>query len=181
MNSAIPVYSHSAPKTFSARNLSSPARRLCCRKIIDVKIMCVLACVYARACVIMYVLACAFLCVTEKQRQHEREGGERKVSKLVTWCFTPSQPLRLYAGGGGGGKRDRQTDRDGDTETDRERQKQRETETDRDRNKQADRQRETDRDRETAGQRERKWSKMVVEKRKRREKKKKKKKKKKRD
>ena len=38
-------------------------------------------------------------------------GGGGGVYKYVTWCFTPSQPLRLYQGGrgvcvwGGGGGR----------------------------------------------------------------------------
>ena len=81
MNSAIPVYSHSAPETFSARNLSSPARRLCCREIIDVKIMCVRACV--RTGVRNYVCACVyvFMCDRETETVRERGGeGEGRVS-----------------------------------------------------------------------------------------------------
>ena len=37
----------------------------------------------------------------DRGRERERWGGgvrERRVSK-VNWCFTPSQPVRLYQGG----------------------------------------------------------------------------------
>ena len=50
-----------------------------------------------------------FVCLFEKERE----------SKLVSWCFTPSQPVRLYQGQGRGGGGERERDRD------RERQRQR--------------------------------------------------------
>ena len=56
------------------------------------------------------------------------------VSKQVTWCFTPSQPLRLYQGedlGGGGGGGERETDRQRQTETETERQRERSRRTER--------------------------------------------------
>ena len=37
----------------------------------------------------------------DSMSEEEEEGRERERE---TWCFTPSQPLRLYQGGEGGGK-----------------------------------------------------------------------------
>ena len=56
-------------------------------------------------CVHVWVCACVSVCVRECER------------KKVSWCFTPSQPVRLYQGD----KRERQTDRQTETETERQR------------------------------------------------------------
>ena len=85
--------------------------------------------------------------------QTEGRAGEKKVERLerVTWCFTPSQPVRLYQGEW------RQTDRKREKETEaetvereretgeRERQRQIETGERRKQRETRERQRETDR------------------------------------
>ena len=35
---------------------------------------------------------------TESERQTDRQTGRQRVAVVVTWCSTPSQPLRLYQG-----------------------------------------------------------------------------------
>ena len=45
----------------------------------------------------------------EKERLRERDRDRvREAGEQVSWCFTPSQPVRLYQGGG----RERERERD---------------------------------------------------------------------
>ena len=48
---------------------------------------------------------------TDRQRQTDRQTDRHRERERVNWCFTPSQPVRLYQG---------------QTETDRDRQRERE-------------------------------------------------------
>ena len=61
----------------------------------------------------------------ERERKRPTETGETD-NKHVTWCFTPTQPVRLYQG-------------DTERQTDKKRQR------DRDRQRRTDRQRQTER------------------------------------
>ena len=80
----------------------------------------------------------------KQQLQHEQQtklqsglakGGNKiteRERKRITWCFLPSQPLRLYQGGEREREReregtDRQTDRQKDRQTDRHRDRDRES------------------------------------------------------
>ena len=96
---------------------------------------------------------------SEEEKQTDRQTEVERVSKSVSWCFTPSQRVRLYPGEGGErGETDREersTERErheadrqakieraekaADRETDRERQTDRQTVKDRQTKVQTDR------------------------------------------
>ena len=58
-----------------------------------------------------------------RDRDTQRDRDTEKVSKLVSWCFTPSQPVRLYQSDYG------ERQRQGETETKTERQRETHTDT----------------------------------------------------
>ena len=87
---------------------------------------------------------------TERDRHTDRQTDTDTRRERVSWCFTPSQPVRLYQGDREWETdRQRQRDRDRQREGGRQTDRQTQTQADRDKRRQKDRGIERQRQRET--------------------------------